>query len=1029
METIKLNLPARVMFPACIAALVFAFGSPSYGADVTWTGNVNNRFEVGGNWDNGTGPIDKDYVEMDSGTVNYSSSSGTSANLRGIRQSGGTLNISGGQLNVAELASAVSFFDGSVNQTGGDARINAARIGFEAGSNGSYTLSDGEFHILRTRDGISLHVGGLSSGSGSLTISGGSFLTRKSVYLGGAAGTGPGVLTVLGSEASEIGVGGVNDDNDGSWHQHGGSTLVLRMDVGGTTPIFVHDNSNSDGTSAIFDSGSLLDVDHLSGSGAGGGTWTVLEVENGDVVDNGLAFAPGVDTSVWSFRVDNSGANGRLLVTAVGDPVGFDVMVGTQRQQKMRYGMDYERLWFWTNSLNAAERDDIAKWSAIDTRIDYIRVAMNSAYELEEGNFNLSAYTNKIIPLMQEMKDANPDIKFFASPRPLDEAISGARWQPYPRWVTGDPGNGNFDFQWQKCAEYLERYLVLMDSYGFKISFMDLTNEWQTNSSNGAGASSRINQADAREITEYLKASAVLANANIDVPLFIAPSAWNYSQGSSWISNLSTQRRRDAVDIAACHNTDRTGSAQQFADAVTARFSGANDTMPEIWNTEVHGWKSTSGENETTSFYYMLEKIRAGFSGLNGWLAIGTTNQGHAYILNPNGTPRRNVKYFIFKKLSETSNYGYALDIVEEPSQLSHTAALIRGNLMTVWVINQGFSNVPLNVSPLGRTISETSVRRTRWTDPSDVEGFVTHEPVNSSDQFHSVIPGQSVCCFEILLEPADEDFAHNVIQAEDDDQRAGWTNEQSGDADGSLNAAFISNDDFARYNDVAMTEDSSMRFRVARPSGRPDGWIEIYLLAPGAQVFEILTSEPAGKVAVPETGNWQVYETIEASLENAEGSFDVVLRFKEVGSSNGTSLFNLNWLSAVGPASSILGDFDQDGDVDVNDLDWYNGNIGIAATGVLQTTDLDGDGFVSVDDFHQHYESLVETSNGRKGTFAGDRNLDGAVDVLGDAFGLVGNHGNLVDSWSVGDFNADGTVDVLRDAFLLVANLGRSND
>ena len=77
METIKLNLPARVMFPACIAALFFAFGSPSYGADVTWTGNVNNRFEVGGNWDNGTGPVDTDYVEMDSGTVNYSSSSGT----------------------------------------------------------------------------------------------------------------------------------------------------------------------------------------------------------------------------------------------------------------------------------------------------------------------------------------------------------------------------------------------------------------------------------------------------------------------------------------------------------------------------------------------------------------------------------------------------------------------------------------------------------------------------------------------------------------------------------------------------------------------------------------------------------------------------------------------------------------------------------------------------------------------------------------------------------------------------------------
>ena len=60
----------------------------------------------------------------------------------------------------------------------------------------------------------------------------------------------------------------------------------------------------------------------------------------------------------------------------------------------------------------------------------------------------------------------------------------------------------------------------------------------------------------------------------------------------------------------------------------------------------------------------------------------------------------------------------------------------------------------------------------------------------------------------------------------------------------------------------------------------------------------------------------------------------------------------------------------------------------------------------------------------------AGDANLDGRVDVLVDAFALVGNLSNpSIDSWSQGDFNADQTVDVLGDAFLLVANLGASND
>ena len=69
-----------------------------------------------------------------------------------------------------------------------------------------------------------------------------------------------------------------------------------------------------------------------------------------------------------------------------------------------------------------------------------------------------------------------------------------------------------------------------------------------------------------------------------------------------------------------------------------------------------------------------------------------------------------------------------------------------------------------------------------------------------------------------------------------------------------------------------------------------------------------------------------------------------------------------------------------------------------------------------------------METANGQKGTSAGDVNLDGTVNVLGDAFALVGNLNNPASSWAEGDLNADGTVNVLGDAFLLVGNLGNSN-
>ena len=117
-------------------------------------------------------------------------------------------------------------------------------------------------------------------------------------------------------------------------------------------------------------------------------------------------------------------------------------------------------------------------------------------------------------------------------------------------------------------------------------------------------------------------------------------------------------QKNAAIDIASCHNTDKAGTAQGFASQATAILPGK-----EIWTTELHGWKSTSGADEALSSAYMFECIRAGFSGLSGWLAIGTTAQGHSYILNSGGTVTRNVKYFIFRKLSTTSHSGNALDI------------------------------------------------------------------------------------------------------------------------------------------------------------------------------------------------------------------------------------------------------------------------------------------------------------------------------------------------------------------------------
>ena len=602
-------------------------------------------------------------------------------------------------------------------------------------------------------------------------------------------------------------------------------------------------------------------------------------------------------------------------------PEPLSLVVGNTPQQKMRYGMDYERLWYWTGGLNNSERDRIARWSVVDADVDFVRVAVNSKYELNEGTYDLGAYTEKIIPLMQEMQQANPNIKFFASPRPLNEAVSNAVWQPYPIWITdispttSDPASytsQSFDFGWQKCSEYLVRYLLLMKSYGFKISFLDVTNEWQSNVGGGL-----LTQDDMDHIHEYLNVTYfddpwsysgvgdTLFLEPADIPEIIAPSSWNYSQGTSWINNLDTGDK-EAISIAASHNTDRGGSAKAFADKVKEELG--NDT--EIWNTELHGWKSTSNENETTSFYYYLEAIRAGFGGINGWLAIGTTGQGHSYILNPSGSPSRNVKYYIYRKLASTSNYGHALDIMDEPEvdvlnaplgsndddTPRNVAAFIKGNLMTVWVVNENANPVPLDITPSGHTIATSSIRRTRWTDANDVEGFESDIPVLSETSVVSSIPGESVCCFEIVLDT--EDFSNDIIQAEDYSHQWGTGLEDQGSY---VNVASINDGDLLRYGSVALEEDSTLTFNVARPGGRPDSFIRI---REGSADGAIL-----GQVDVPETGNWQVYETIATTLDVEAGVYNLYLEFVEDGTSTNNAFVNIDQFSVNElPASNVAG-------------------------------------------------------------------------------------------------------------------------
>ena len=217
----------------------------------------------------------------------------------------------------------------------------------------------------------------------------------------------------------------------------------------------------------------------------------------------------------------------------------------------------------------------------------------------------------------------------------------------------------------------------------------------------------------------------------------------------------------------------------------------------------------------------------------------------------------------------------------------------------------------------------------------------------------------------------------------------------------------------------IVMTRGAGDSFTFSRIATEQDGDV----------IYEELISDPYGMVL----GNGPDNDGFASVRGTAINSFDGIafgiFDDDPFNDYTGDHSYTVSNISVSTPFVPSLGDFDADGDVDGDDVNFFIGNLGQPATGELAQLDLDGDGDVTLADHNLHVTTLVTTSNGVTGALLGDVNLDGSVNVLGDGFALVGNLSQSSTSRAEGDLNADGTVNVLGDGFLLVGQLGQSNN
>lgn len=423
------------------------------------------------------------------------------------------------------------------------------------------------------------------------------------------------------------------------------------------------------------------------------------------------------------------------------------VNVSAEPAQQMSYGMDFERLWDWDN-LSPEEKKRLAKIAISDCRVHYIRIAINALAEQVEGKFE-PAYYDQILDMMAHMKEARPDIKLFASPRPIGEVDWSRRnlvpYTCFPFWITIFEPEADEElsktrrwksytgFDSNKAADYMVRYVRFMKSKGFTIDYLDLKNEIDRLIKPPEG------KAMALRIREQLGA---------DSPKLVGPSSFSYSGLAFWMKACLDGLGGDFLDIASVHNTG--SDSVPLKDAVEL----ANKLGKQVWNTEMHSWRGPDNVAATNTSH-LFEQIRSGVNAVNDWLSLGNKKKEYK-MFRAVGEGKLEVMrvYYIYKQLVNTSTGGNYIP-TDIPAELSSTVAFIQGKKMTVWLINAGEVPVKgITVNLGGRKIADSQIQTTFWGPDNPREGSTGSQVIRQKkDSFVCEVPAKTLICYEFNIE------------------------------------------------------------------------------------------------------------------------------------------------------------------------------------------------------------------------------------------------------------------------------------
>lgn len=438
-------------------------------------------------------------------------------------------------------------------------------------------------------------------------------------------------------------------------------------------------------------------------------------------------------------------------VTVPPVPDGMVINVSDTPAQKVIFGVDAERLWFWRSESKVA----LADLAVGELKSQFVRVAINPQYQRESRDIRDESAYDIILEMMTEMKRINPDIEFFASPRPLAEAYNKEEvqtvwdgldvpWSPYPTWILPVQKSGNqwktvdVEFNVDNLVLYFADYLNFMYEKGFEITYMDVTQEKEI-----------ITPEILVELYEKIPDN---LNPGVRMPLLVAPSSWSRYHCAEWLKNIdiSDQAQLDALGVIATHNTSDKGTCEDI-------ISVSKDWGKPVWNNELHSWigvettEGLSGSILTSDILW--EHIRAGFNGIATWLFYGNAaGRPHSMVyVGADGNIARTVKYMIFKTLVNASNGGYYLPVTM-PQENIVTCAFKKDNIVSIWILNKTKAMQSMNINLEYNMTEAVEVDGIYWNGQTETSGKGLSVNQGGGNSLHCFLPAESLGMIKVVV-------------------------------------------------------------------------------------------------------------------------------------------------------------------------------------------------------------------------------------------------------------------------------------